>query len=567
MRRRVTEMGLRGTGNTAEPSWRNATAASRIDHIFYGGSQITEAWGGPREMVSVLTDHMPVFGIYKVATTVHKVTDVRFILQPDLKKHDKYAKQAIQKELTRIQERRSAEEDINWVTETTVQAYRTVIRKRSCRKWVDGWSPDMMAIQYAIRALICIRRHLRGQHQETEWTAQTYRHGMNIILKRWHDQLSVLANGKPETAMETMTRYTEDEEYVYVKVKDLDYEDMNKMVDIYIVRARKRSHGRIRTEQRMKISERVKRREESRQAGKLRPVLMSMLGPHRKRRDGYTMETLRINEHVEADPIRIHEVLTDNFQKWFSEPEGSQPREWEVHSTVDEFIESNKHLKIPVEVLTTIWSSLQDKLQTDETLAATPTFEEFSNTIDKMSKDSAPGMSGLSYNMMKVWGEDIRKRVYDDICELWEKGEFPTQWKLRWIVPIPKKSDPDIGDLRPLMLMEALRKVWGSIFVRRIQRKWKISKVLQPNQFGCVPGKGTDGAVVELLNAAETAKERKTPLYLTSWDIRRAFDSVAKPLVTIALKRLGIPTKLTEYITRVDRTRRRHIPTDMDCSI
>jgi hypothetical protein len=249
--------------------------------------------------------------------------------------------------------------------------------------------------------------------------------------------------------------------------------------------------------------------------------------------------------------MHIHEILTDNFQKWFSSPDGQQ-REWQLGDTADEFIEKNRGLNIPEDILETIWKSLQTKVAPDESLACTPTFEEFTSTMDHMSKDSAPGVSGLSYNMMRVWGKDIRKRIYEDICELWEHGEFPSQWKIKWLVPIPKKSDPDVGDLRPLMLMEALRKVWGSIFVRRIQKMWKSRKVLQPNQFGSVPGKGTDGAVVEFLNAAESARERKTPIYVTSWDIKRAFDSVAKPLVTLALQRLGVPTKLTDYFTRVD---------------
>jgi len=116
----------------------------------------------------------------------------------------------------------------------------------------------------------------------------------------------------------------------------------------------------------------------------------------------------------------------------------------------------------------------------------------------------------------------------------------------------PEETRPRMIDLLPLMLMEALRKIWGSIFVRRIQTAWREAGVLCPNQFGCVPGKGTDGAVAEFLNAPETAKERRTPVYLTSWDIRRAFDSVPKPLVTLALRRLGIPEKVTEYIRNVD---------------
>jgi hypothetical protein len=36
-------------------------------------------------------------------------------------------------------------------------------------------------------------------------------------------------------------------------------------------------------------------------------------------------------------------------------------------------------------------------------------------------------------------------------------------------VPIPKKDSPTLNDLRHLMLVEALRNIWTSIFVRRIQ--------------------------------------------------------------------------------------------------
>jgi hypothetical protein len=42
------------------------------------------------------------------------------------------------------------------------------------------------------------------------------------------------------------------------------------------------------------------------------------------------------------------------------------------------------------------------------------------------------------------------------------------------------------------------------------------------------------------------------PIYITIWDIRRAFDSVAKPLVVVALQRLGVPERLTDYIVAVD---------------
>ena len=548
----IKGMELTPTGNTDRPSWRNAVASSRIDFVFHWGNDITEAWGGPREMATVLTDHYPILGVFRVPTARNEVQAIRFQLQPDLKRGDKKAAENIRIALQRLRQRDNPNDDIRHVTTTTVRTWRKLHKKRSSRRWVDGWSPDMMAHQYAIWSLTAIRRHLYGEANAKVWTARDYRRGRNAELRRWKNLLGHLANRKPETAKEQLTQWLEDPVFTYVTVRDLDENEMRKTVDLHIWRAKQKNHGRARTEMRMRISDRIRRREESRQAGKLRPVLESMLGPYRKRKEGYTMETLRINEQTKTDPKEIHDVLTKHFQEWFATPEGNVSRVWEVHGDCHEFIERNAHLNVPDDVLATIWTSLQTKAEEDQTLLQTPTIEEFNDAINHMAKDSAPGLTGLSYNMMKVWDDDTRLRIYNDILTLWNDGCFPEEWKDRWLVPIPKKPDPDISDLRPLTLMDALRKTWGSIFVRRIQKKWADEHLLQPNQYGSVKGKGTDGAVAEFLNAAETAKERSTPLYITSWDIRRAFDSVDRQLVTLALQRLGVPEALTAYLRAVD---------------
>ena len=91
LKTKVEAMQLTPTGNTAEPSWRNAVTATRIDHIFYGGEDVIEAWGGPKEMAMVFTDHMPMFGVYKVPTKAEESPTVRFQLWPDLKRGDEKA--------------------------------------------------------------------------------------------------------------------------------------------------------------------------------------------------------------------------------------------------------------------------------------------------------------------------------------------------------------------------------------------------------------------------------------------------------------------------------------------
>jgi hypothetical protein len=76
--------------------------------------------------------------------------------------------------------------------------------------------------------------------------------------------------------------------------------------------------------------------------------------------------------------------------------------------------------------------------------------------------------------------------------------------------------------------------------------------VINTAQHGSVPGRSTATAIAELVDALETAKELRTTIYVSSWDIRKAFDSVSRPLMQWALKRLGIPEQLIRMFTILD---------------
>ena len=166
--------------------------------------------------------------------------------------------------------------------------------------------------------------------------------------------------------------------------------------------------------------------------------------------------------------------------------------------------------------------------------------------------DSAPSVSGLSYNMIKLWPPAVLTTAYDALTTLWATMRVPDYWRWRYLVLLPKKPCPSLNDLRPLTLVETLRKIWVAIFVDRIQRYVSTSGVLSPNQHAYLWNKGTDTAAVQLLHALETAKEFKTDLYLTSWDMKRAFDSISKPALIFSWVRIGVPVALAEYLVNLD---------------
>ena len=142
--------------------------------------------------------------------------------------------------------------------------------------------------------------------------------------------------------------------------------------------------------------------------------------------------------------------------------------------------------------------------------------------------------------MIKAWPEHVRRVVYECLCELWQDRSAPQHWKWRFLVPIPKKESPSLNDLRPLMLVEALRKIWTSIFVRRIQGFWGDNPGITEGQHGFLKGRGTDTSVVQMIQALETGKEFKTQVYISSWDMKRAFDALPKPLLVFSWIRMGV---------------------------
>ena len=55
-----------------------------------------------------------------------------------------------------------------------------------------------------------------------------------------------------------------------------------------------------------------------------------------------------------------------------------------------------------------------------------------------------------------------------------------------------------------------------------------------------------------IINCMEAAKDFKTDLYMSSWDMRRAFDSLGMEFVVASLMRLHVPKCIAVYLTSLD---------------
>ena len=260
-----------------------------------------------------------------------------------------------------------------------------------------------------------------------------------------------------------------------------------------------------------------------------------------------------------TDAPTIHNLVTAHFEEWYRAP--GPPADWPSLLTDREaFQELAAAKNIPLHLIPPLWdaftyplrdAALQQDLQ--QALSSPPSLSDFQAALHHHKGSTAPGATGLTYNMVKGWSAPVVERVHS-LLTLAFSGPTPSWLQWGWLCPKPK--DPDNGitldGLRPLMLLEVLRKLWVWIHVRKIVHLWAKHQALTPSQHGFRRGHGTDSALIVHLNCLEHARHTGNPLFLSSWDIRRAFDLVSKEAMDASWRRLGVPSATAHWIAHLD---------------
>ena len=113
-----------------------------------------------------------------------------------------------------------------------------------------------------------------------------------------------------------------------------------------------------------------------------------------------------------------------------------------MEEPVADFQRCYGHHNIPQDFLAKLLRALQRKTdKVYDSAVVCPTYAEYGSAIEHLPKDSAPGISGLSYNMLRIIPEHLSKAMYDSTAEIWADKMIPDFWKWRWMLHIPKEAD------------------------------------------------------------------------------------------------------------------------------
>lgn len=441
--------------------------------------------------------------------------------------------------------------------------YFCVLAAKKLSKWNKKrfrhcWSPQMVAIMVARRSILCIRRHMHGHCNYPVWTRDNYKEGLKKVRRAWRWDLDRLRATGPTPLSENFL-------YNWDYWTNMTYDDLLFIPDKALRELSNNLSGKEAKAMRSGINENTRKLEENRTAGLLGKVIQPLLGTIR---EPFSLRSLNNNGVVLTDQYEIYDVIKQYFYEHFKDYRQSDfpPLEsdedltnWLRFDSLEAYKLAHAHLNIPVSLVEAIWGASRPKVSINEAmndpwgLMATPTLQEFQQSINHTKSFSSGGMSGLTNNMMKCWPKKMVESVHMMLCDIWNDDHgIPDYWKWKWLVPIPKVPNPAKEDLRPLALIEVLRKVWSGIFVHRIQKFLEFNKLLDSAQHGFRAHKGTDTAIFNMINSLESAKEYRTKIYLGCWDLRKAFDTVPKNTLVWSWIRLGIPLPLAVYLVKMD---------------
>ena len=115
------------------------------------------------------------------------------------------------------------------------------------------------------------------------------------------------------------------------------------------------------------------------------------------------------------------------------------------------------------------------------------------------------------------------------------------------LVPIPKKGDlTKCDNWRAISLLDVVGKVAARVVQGRLQAL--AEDVLPECQCGFRKGRGCSDMVFTVWQLIVKANEHKVKIFFVFIDLRKAYNSVPREALWVALSKLGVPDTLIELI-------------------
>ena len=484
----------------------NQEPSSWVDHILsHGPASLEQAWA-PEDpnFLALCSDHVPLYTSFRLPGPLvpsqeqlpHSYLKAQARVKPaDLPLYSGKIKEDFEKGLeahfgesptitATFEENYSLTEDalidrLNTLEQGIVKVAQSLVKNRNSfletRKTKDGWSPQFDLLVTYLRLLVKVDRRLRSGISLLTLTNLLQKFKDLNQSSEHFDDLIV-----PAGSLLMQLCHPDSKEELSMNIK------------AEVTRIKKLCHGRNRAAFRERINTHCAKQRTN--------FLNGRLG----RTCDYLLERAKFHPlapltDTQGNPIvslpEAARTLTQHYSNHFASP----PDTWIARTGLDEDSDQGKALRssilrgtwrtehpnllndIPPHVDRSIAEAYLDAMkskadpdacsQMESSLNRPIPFEEFSRIISSRQGGSSPGSTGLTINMLKLTPEPILRSLHAVLNALWTRKIVPPSWGERILVPIPKApGDSSMDRLRPIMLLNTLRKLWLSAIDSRMDQ-------------------------------------------------------------------------------------------------
>lgn len=191
------------------------------------------------------------------------------------------------------------------------------------------------------------------------------------------------------------------------------------------------------------------------------------------------------------------------------------------------------------------------------------TSEEIKSVLQTVSNISAPGPSQIPYRAIKNLGSKALEAIRRIFNNTMSTRKMPTDWKNGTIYPIPKTMDweNDLSKVRPITLLEAIKKIFTKIMTQRLTKVLTNHPILSEHNWAALPKLSTREPIRIVNSVIENANQYNKECWMVFQDMSKAYDNVNINMLTHALRRIKVPEMFIEMVKENFENRRNTVIT------
>lgn len=165
---------------------------------------------------------------------------------------------------------------------------------------------------------------------------------------------------------------------------------------------------------------------------------------------------------------------------------------------------------------------------------------EIFNAIQSISSGSSVGTDGITSELVKTCVFGLLSPLEILFNFSITEGVFPDALKSAIIVPVFKAgSRTELSNYRPIAILSVISKIFELIIKNRMLDFLNQTKFFNDRQYGFLPGRCTDDALLSHITDITSSIERKSITASLYLDISKAFDTVDHSILLDKLHNIG----------------------------